>query len=98
PLPCCFRSIRRRAKDAAWRRGISTTSVADPAAAVHGGEAVDRNFTRRTQKGPLPCGRGPFGLFSRSRDQQKLLLDLGNNAGTDGVAALADSEAHALFH
>src|SRR5699024_684836 len=77
---------------------ISITSVAEPAAAVHGGGAVDRNFTRRTQKGPLPCGRGPFGLFSRSRNQQKLLLDLGNNAGTDGVAALADSEAHALFH
>ena len=29
---------------------------------------------------------------------KKLLLDLGNNAGTNGVAALADSETQALFH
>ena len=29
---------------------------------------------------------------------KKLLLDLGNNAGTNGVTALADSETQALFH
>lgn len=30
--------------------------------------------------------------LSIAYQSKKLLLDLGNNAGTDGVAALADSE------
>ena len=36
--------------------------------------------------------------LSIAYQSKKLLLDLGNNAGTDGVAALADSETQALFH
>ena len=30
--------------------------------------------------------------------ERKLLLDLGNNAGTNGVTAFTDSEAQTLFH
>src|SRR5699024_10046755 len=46
-------------------------------------------------KRPLPYGRGRKAFPSQERE---LLLDLGDNAGADGVAAFADSEAHAFFH
>ena len=51
-------------------------------------------ISRTQQKGPC--------LNSRSLESyitsRKLLLDLGNNAGTNSVAAFADSETHAFFH
>ncbi|EKC69026.1 protein containing DUF939, bacterial, partial [human gut metagenome] len=36
--------------------------------------------------------------LERLHTSRKLLLDLGNNAGTNSVAAFADSETHAFFH
>src|SRR6476661_7193453 len=51
-----------------------------------------------TAKGPAAEAAGPFSGAGASGHRWVLLGDLGDAAGADGTAALADGEAQALLH